>query len=954
MSVRPNRSVRSVARVLRLIAFALCIAGATSSADAQTPALKAPSARSLIQMRIDPQQRVTLQGHVAAWARGERDRGSVPDDTSLTHLALALNRSPEREAALQQLLKDQQDPASPQYHHWLTPVEVGEQFGASQQDIDTISAWLTKQGLHVDGVANSRMRITFSGSAGAIAATFGTALRYYAVGGETRIANAEAPSLPAALTDAVHSVAGLHMLKLHPSHRMTPQQSVVQGAQVQPQMNGGSGTHYVSPADFAKIYDLPASYNGSGQSIAIVGRARVYDGDDTNFKARSGVSFTEPTVIIPPSGTDPGAPATTCTTTPTDTCSKPSAAVEDQGEATLDVQRAGSVATGANLKLIVSKDVGQQDGVIISIDYAIDTNPPPAQIVSISFASCEADNGSPASVAFDQFYRQAAAEGISVFVASGDGGVAGCEPLDATPTTTQVLSTNTLCASGYVTCVGGTEFADAASPSTYWSSSNSAGYLSALGYIPEGAWNDPINSSGDTQYSATGGGYSIAIATPSWQIGPGVPGTQGRYTPDVSLAASTHTGYLTCIAAEGGSCAISGGSFGFIGSGGTSASAPSMAGIAALLNQKTGAAQGNLNPRLYALATTPANAVFHDVTVASSGVTSCDVSVPSMCNNTTPGPTGLSGGLHGYVVGNGYDLATGLGSIDVANLLTQWNNTTPVVFNLNQHGLTGSWYDANTAGQGFVIETYPDLKGTGQGYLAAGWYTFDVSGAGGQRWYTVQGDAISGAANVPLKIYAATGGNFNAPPAITASQVGTATLSFSDCTHASLSFNFNDGRSGTIALTRIDSNVTCTSAGDSGTASNYLLSGAWYDKTTSGQGFVLDVNPKNTLFAASWYTYAPNGSSIGGGASERWYTIQDNAFAPGTVSKGGLNIYETTGGVFNSGKVSAGPPVGTATVTFVSCSVLNLSYNFTGGTNAGKSGSIALTRVVAAPAGCSL
>src|SRR3989442_265463 len=163
MPVRPTRSVHLVARMLRLGAIALCAACAVSSATAQVTALKAP-ARTLITARIDPQQRVALQGHVATWARVEHDRGAVPDDTSLT--------------------------------------------------------------------------------------------------------------------GAVHGVAGLHTTKFHPTHRMTPQQGVLQG--LQPQMNGGSGTHYVSPADFAKIYDLPASYNGSGQSIAIASKARVYDADDTN------------------------------------------------------------------------------------------------------------------------------------------------------------------------------------------------------------------------------------------------------------------------------------------------------------------------------------------------------------------------------------------------------------------------------------------------------------------------------------------------------------------------------------------------------------------------------------------------------------------------------------------------------------------------------------------------
>jgi N-acetylneuraminic acid mutarotase len=276
-------------------------------------------------------------------------------------------------------------------------------------------------------------------------------------------------------------------------------------------------------------------------------------------------------------------------------------------------------------------------------------------------------------------------------------------------------------------------------------------------------------------------------------------------------------------------------------------------------------------------------------------------------------------------------------------------------FNLDQHGLTGAWYNPATGGQGFLIESYPDLVSSGHGYLAMGWYTFDVTAAGGQRWYILQGDAVNGSASAPLTIYAATGGNFNAPPQITSSNVGTATLSFSSCTSGTLSFNFNDGRSGSIPLTRLDTNITCSNAGDDGNAtSNYLLSGAWYDSATSGQGIIFDVNPTQTTLFAAWYTYAPNGSSIGGGASQRWYTIQDNAFAPGTLSKDGLAIYETTGGTFNTPGGTSTTQVGTADVSFQSCTALTLTYNFTGGTNAGQSGSITLSRVVDAPAGCQL
>ena len=278
--------------------------------------------------------------------------------------------------------------------------------------------------------------------------------------------------------------------------------------------------------------------------------------------------------------------------------------------------------------------------------------------------------------------------------------------------------------------------------------------------------------------------------------------------------------------------------------------------------------------------------------------------------------------------------------------------------NLDQHGLTGTWYNPATGGQGLLIETYPDLQGSGHGYLGVGWYTFDLTAAGGQRWYTLQGPAVSGSASVPLTIYTATGGNFNAPPRVSAVAVGSATLSFSDCTHGTLTYHFSDGRpDGSIPLARLDTNVTCTTAGDnSKPTANYLMSGAWYDSTraTSGQGFFLDFSPALTTLFGAWYTYAPSGSSSSGGASQRWYTIQDNAFAPGTVSKNGLPIYETKGGTFNTaGGASAGSPVGRANIAINSCTSITLSYAFTGGTNVGQHGSINLGRVVDAPAGCS-
>ena len=326
---------------------------------------------------------------------------------------------------------------------------------------------------------------------------------------------------------------------------------------------------------------------------------------------------------------------------------------------------------------MVSGDTATQDGIQIAATYVVDTNPIPAHIMSISFGGCEQQAGQGGVQIWDSLFKQAAGEGISVFVSSGDSAAAGCDQSFTTPPASQILSPNAICSSSYATCVGGTEFADSANPTQYWSSTNGNGFESALGYIPEGAWNEPLNAQSAPQVAGTGGGVSAFIATPSYQTGTGVPNARaGRYTPDVAFSASEHDGYFGCLAAGGGSCVVVNHSFSFEVFAGTSAAAPDMAGIAALLNQKEGIAQGLLNPNLYILAAAPSNGVFHDVTVATSGVANCAVTTPSMCNNSTPGPTGLTGGLSGYLVTAGYDEATGLGSINVANLLTNWVSTT--------------------------------------------------------------------------------------------------------------------------------------------------------------------------------------------------------------------------------------------------------------------------------------
>ena len=621
---------------------------------------------NLVNAPVDPAVRVALRGQRAPWALPQNSRGAVPGDTTLQHLTLVLKRSAQQQQAFEQFLQQLQDPSSRNYHHFLTPIQVGKRFGASQHDLDAVSGWLRAQGLRVDGVANSLMMIDFSGNASQVGAAFGTEMRYYEVKGEKRIATAGDPRIPAAFEGIIQSISGLSTTNDHPYH----------GAGKAHRAEGDSpaGTfcnptcsNFIFPADFATIYDLNSvTVDGSGQNVAIIGRSRVFDADVENFESLSGLAKKDPTVIIPPAGVDPGPPAGTGGT-----------ASGDQVEATLDVMRSTSVAPGATIDLVVSVDDNGVSGLRIAAQYVVDTNPVPAQIMNISFGACEADRTQSDVQFWDSLFSQGAAEGISTFVASGDAGAAGCDAYFQTPPQNQILSINYICASSYSTCVGGTEFADTADPAKYWNQNpvQAPPYESALGYIPEGGWNEPLNG-GVTQAAASGGGFSVYIPTPPWQTGTGVPGTQGRYTPDIAFSASAHDGYFGCLAAGGGDCVVVDGGFSFEYFFGTSAAAPDMAGITALLNQQEQAPQGELNQRLYQLAATPTNLVFNDVTVATSGVTGCVLTTPSMCNNSTPSPSGLTGGLAGYLVTAGYDEVTGLGSINGANLLANWGTFT--------------------------------------------------------------------------------------------------------------------------------------------------------------------------------------------------------------------------------------------------------------------------------------
>ncbi len=277
--------------------------------------------------------------------------------------------------------------------------------------------------------------------------------------------------------------------------------------------------------------------------------------------------------------------------------------------------------------------------------------------------------------------------------------------------------------------------------------------------------------------------------------------------------------------------------------------------------------------------------------------------------------------------------------------------------NLNQHGLTGAWYNQSTSGQGFYLDALPDANGAGNGVLNAGWFTYDVTAAGGQRWYSLQGEVTSTNPVASLTIYTGTGGNFNAAPSVPGTAVGTATLQFVDCTHGILRYNFTDGsnRKGFIGLTRLTGNPTCTAAGDSGPATGgYQFSGSWYNPNTSGQGLILTVDPTQAagpMLFGGWFTYTPNGQQTGGGASQSWFALQSTQ--AGQAGSFAANIYAGSGGAFmNPASKVTTTNVGTANVVFSSCTSMTVTYNFSAGVNKGLSGTTSFVRLGPPPSGC--
>ena len=447
--------------------------------------------RALITQEIDESRPVTLKGNTRPEANAVNDRGAVADDFQMEHMLLQLQRPPEQEQALKEFIDQLHNPASPNFHRWLSAQEFGEKFGPAPEDLNAITTWLQSHGFQVNMVYPSGMLIDFSGSAGQVREAFRTEIHNLEVRGVKHIANLSDPQIPAALAPAVVGVVSLHDFRPHSMHKLRPNYTFA------------SGTYQaVVPADLATIYNLnplfSAGTSGQGQTIVVIEDTNVYSTSDwTTFRSTFGLSgysagsFTQ-VHPAPPSGTN--------------NCSNPGVNGDD-GEAILDAEWASAAAPSAAIELASCSDTNTTFGGLIALQNLLNASSTPPAIVSISYGECEAYNGAAANAAYSSTYQQAVAEGVSVFVSSGDEGAASCDAGGSNAT--HGIGVSGLASTPYNVAVGGTDFGDsyANANSTYWTTTNTSTYGSALSYIPEIPWNDSCASTLIATYEGYGATY---------------------------------------------------------------------------------------------------------------------------------------------------------------------------------------------------------------------------------------------------------------------------------------------------------------------------------------------------------------------------------------------------------------------------------------------------------------
>jgi hypothetical protein len=532
---------------------------------------------------IDSSQMVTLPGNVHRMAQARYDQGPVEDSLQFGYVTLAVAPSPSQQAALDQLLAQQQDPKSPNYHKWLTPAQYAERFGMSPNDVDKITTWLKSQGLQIVSIGGGRNSVIFSGTAAQIQSAFRTQIHRYNINGEKHIANSVSLSVPAALSGVVTGVRGLNDFRPKPMH-VHP----VRGGKNGPHPSytttiGGQAEYFLAPGDIATMYDLNPLYNGTpaidgtGQKLAIIGQTDIYLADIASFRLGFGLNpitgcntgasglvtscGTSTTnylqYVLVPGIADPGAPST---------CG-------DLEEADLDVEWSGATARNAQIIFVNAPATFNSDcteytnggGVNVSLAYAINppSGPPIADVISMSYGGCEAGSDLPAE-SLETELQQGNVEGVTIMNSADDIGSAGCDysPPGATATYTPVppyeaaqygLAVSYPASSPSVTAVGGTSIPTTAFTSTYWNSngtSTTSFGASALTNLigQEVPWNDDeafvtfCQDGGNPSFCANGGSAT------------GIPITSAETAQEDIWISQGGGGVSNCYESAGGVC----------------------------------------------------------------------------------------------------------------------------------------------------------------------------------------------------------------------------------------------------------------------------------------------------------------------------------------------------------------------------------------------------------------
>src|SRR6201997_3114073 len=307
-----------------------------------------------ITREIDPSQTVAVRGNVHGLARPDSDLGRADAAKMLHGVTLVFRPSAAQQQDLDNLLAQQQDRSSPNYHKWLTPAQFADRFGMTVADIQRVSAWLQSQGFAVTEVSNSRNEISFDGTVSQVEVTFQTEIHTYLVNNEIHIANSTDPSVPAAFADSIVAVGHLH--DFAPKPRATARPHLTSYV---------TGNHFVSPADFATIYNVAPLYStadGTGQTIAIVGQSSVSSADLANFRSAAGLAPNPPLMIPLPNTT-----STRC--------------AGDEGESDLDLEWSGGVAKNATILFVYAglssgDTCSARNGTNVwdALDYAVQNN----------------------------------------------------------------------------------------------------------------------------------------------------------------------------------------------------------------------------------------------------------------------------------------------------------------------------------------------------------------------------------------------------------------------------------------------------------------------------------------------------------------------------------------------------------------------------------------------------